>query len=345
MYVFPLTVDEFKRVIFAKQESLKGLRLTPNLAEAAEKGLLDGVALRFVHASRDSGSSIDAEQFFGPYLTNFTPILRAKGVEIYNEKIDRYLTRQDVVDNIVERFEAEHRPPWDRDRRYKALEHDIVLRQFILDKRPTHTESPLDANYWVVTLDFSLLRFDLKKTRDASQAVPVCLHPTALVHMLQFFEPRTTQFEETMVGSMGLPFLFQDFDAASERVTIRILAILSRFQNVGDLSSDTVVEIYMSDALRMRMASEEDPDEQIAAVQEALLEHDAKLRERERLEAEQELSTELRDASEEQARTLGAIREQLTEQETTVVEARRRLEKEQERTRYRETQISNLEGN
>ncbi len=324
LYVFPLTADEFRRVIVAKRESFKGLRLPANLADTAEKGLLDGVALRFVRAIKETGSAIDAESFFGPYLRNFSSILRGKGVELYNEKIDRYLTRQDVVDDIMARFEAENPPPSERHRRYKALEHDTVLRQFVLDKRPTQTESPLDAKYWVVTLDFSLLRFDRQKTRDASQNVPVCLHPTDLIHMLQFFEPRTTQFEETMIGSMRLPFIFQEFDSVAERVTIRILTSLSRFQNVGDLSSETVAEILTSDALRGRMASADDPDEQMTAVQEEILAHDARLREK--LEAEQETSKQLSDASDEQAGALGAIQEQLTEQQRVDAELRRELE-------------------
>jgi len=90
--------------------------------------------------------------------------------------------------------------------------------------------------------------------------------------MLQFWVPRTPQFEEAMLSSMKLPFLFREFDPDAERVTIRILEILGRFENVGDLPQETVTSVLLNEALRQRLSAESDMEKQVQLVKEALIE-------------------------------------------------------------------------
>jgi hypothetical protein len=96
--------------------------------------------------------------------------------------------------------------------------------------------------------------------------------------MLQFWLPRTAQFEEAVLGSLRWPFLFQDFDPAAERATIRILETLSRFENVGELPREVLTSILVNQALRQKLAVEGDVRKQVELVREALVEENEKVR-------------------------------------------------------------------
>src|SRR5262249_5300685 len=147
----------------------------------------------------------------------------------------------------------------------------VVLWYFIRDKRPPHVESPLEATYWVVTVDYHFLGFDAFRRRNSTRQVPICVHPTALIQMLQFWLPRTTEFEQAVLGSLRWPFLFQDFDPQAERVIIRILEALARFENVGDLPREVVANILLDDALRNKLSVERDVEKRVEFVKEALI--------------------------------------------------------------------------
>lgn len=276
LYVLPTTVDETRRVLHAYQKYLSDLRLTPNLAEASLDTSLSGIVQRYFEESKRSGSSLSAEIYFDPYIKNLLSIIRSKNVELFNEKVDQYKTDQNVIDDILAQMKFEKSRYGESAKTYEQLEHDMVLWHFVREKRPTALESPLDAKYWIVTVDFRFLGFDAYKRRELREAVQTCLHPTTLIQMLQFWMPRTQKFEEAMLSSMRLPFLFQEFDPAAERVTIRILEVLGRFENVGDLSKETITAILIKDALRQKLSSESDIKKQIELVKEALIEENQK---------------------------------------------------------------------
>jgi hypothetical protein len=82
--------------------------------------------------------------------------------------------------------------------------------------------------------------------------------------------------EEAMIGSMRLPFLFQEFDANAEKA-IHILEALGRFSNVGDLSKETISPILMKDVLRQKLSTESDIKKQVELVREALIEEHKRL--------------------------------------------------------------------
>ena len=272
LYVLPITIDETRRVLAAAEQELSGLRLTPNLADAALEAGLSGITRRFVEESKTTGGKLSPADYFYPYKTNLIQVLRDKGVEFFNAKIDDYKTEQEVIDDIMAQLEFEVRRYGKRAKTYEALEHDMVLWHFVQDKRPARVESPLEAKYFIVTVDYRFLGFDAFKRSEMEGSIPVCLHPSAFIQMLQFWVPRTPQFEEAMLSSMKLPFLFREFDPDAERVTIRILEILGRFENVGDLPQETVTSVLLNEALRQRLSAESDMEKQVQLVKEALIE-------------------------------------------------------------------------
>jgi hypothetical protein len=327
LYALPPTLDEMKRVIIAKEQSLRGLRLTANLAKAALETSLDGTARKFVEESRNRGFSVSAESYFEVYNRDLLSILRAKGVEFFNEDLTGYKKDQNVVDDILERMEFyKKRTVKTKIKTYEQVEHDMILWRFVKDKRPAYVESPLDAKYWITTIDYGFLGFDAYKRHRSTEGTAICLLPSTLIHMLQFWVPRTAQFEEAMLSSMRLPFFFQEFDRQAERTTIRILEALGRFENIGDLSNETITAILVNDALRQKLFSERNLDKQVELIKEALIEQSA-LADQKLKELSQEAKSLEAIVSERDTR-IGELLERTKNQEATLRETEDRLRAE-----------------
>ena len=217
---------------------------------------------------------------------------------------------------------------------YEELEHDMVLWHFVQSKRSSRLESPLDAKYWIVTVDFRFLGFDAFKTRKLEDGVQTCLHPTTLIQMLQFWIPRTPKFEEAMLSSMRLPFLFHEFDPNTEKVTIRILEALGRFANVGDLSKETITSILMKDVLRQKLSAESDVKKQVELIREALIEENQKTLEK--LRQTKQESEILQKKLDEKEDTIKKIEQQMGVQKAEFGEIKKLFEEER---KERETLI------
>jgi len=286
--VLPDTIDETRRTLAGYERRLADLQLRPNMATAVQamKDDFSGITNKFFEAAASAKGRLTAREYFEPYADSLVPLLRSKGVELHNADTSAYGTRQDVVDDILDLDEFEKRAHPDRPKTYEAIRHDVILWHFTNDRRPSRVDSPLDAGYWVATVDFRFIGFDRHKRRSAG--VPVCVHPTILIHMLQFWIGRTPAVETAILESL-LPMLPRQFDVESERVTISILKALSRFEDVEDLSSDSISSILVNKALRQRINSETPPDQVLEAVRDAVI-HQAMEAERQRDDAIRKLA-------------------------------------------------------
>ena len=64
------------------------------------------------------------------------------------------------------------------------------------------------------------------------------------------------------------------------RISHRILEVLSRFENIEDLSKEAIHSILNNDALRQRLSTESDEANEIEIVREALIEEERKAQEK-----------------------------------------------------------------
>ena len=270
--ITPDTIDEAKRSIAHTKAQLNGMPAGNNFTQAAMQGNFSGMTIRFLTERQNRNGELTAEDWFDPYLKNFVPIARDKGVELFNEKLNGYSTRQDVVDDIdlVRRYEE--RLPENRRKSYEKVQHDMVLWHFVNDKRPAYVESPADANCWILTVDYRLIGFDEHKQKRSQSRIPLCIHPTSLVQILQFWIPRTKDFEEAVLGSLRLPFLFQDFDIEAERTSLKILKGIGRFEGSEGLAQETITQVMLNDGLRSRLQNEQSEDAEVALIRDALVE-------------------------------------------------------------------------
>ena len=197
---------------------------------------------------------------------------REAGVELYNQKLDQYSMRQDVVDDIEMIMEHEReRYPEVRRKTYEKVAHDTILWHLVSDQRPPFVETPTDARDWILTVDFRLIGFDSFKRKKGDSNFPLCLHPTSLIQMLQFWVPRTHEFEEAMLGGLRLPFLFQEFDAKAEQTSLTILSRLGRFSGSESFSEDAVIDVVLNDGLRTRIDRGQPAQEEIELIRDAYL--------------------------------------------------------------------------
>ena len=270
--VLPLTLDEAKRTLLHYKEKLSRVDVTPLLGRATlqSENWLSGITQRFFQAAGKGRQRLSADAYFEPYLEDLLTIARSKGIELYNENAARFGTRQDVVDDILAR-QTHEKSKGDRAKSYKTIHHDVVLWHCVNDRRGAGSQGPLDATYWLVTLDFQLLGFDSFKHRGRASYVPVCIHPTVLVQLLQLWLPRDANVDRAMVNSLR-SMLPHRFDTDAEEVTVKIIESLSRYENADDLGETTVAEILMNQALRQRMRGEKDIDRQTQLVREAIIE-------------------------------------------------------------------------
>lgn len=274
LFIVPRTIEEARTSIASAKHRLSGIPAGGNFTQAALSVGISGMAESFLSARLRCGEKLTAEDWFDPYLTDFVAIARGKGVEFFNESLDSYAIRQDVIDDILYVQELETRLDQSRRKSYQKVAHDMILWHFVSDQRPAYIESPIDTRVWILTEDYRLIGFDEYKQKKSGSKIPLCLHPTSLIQLLQFWVPRTKEFEEAMLGSLRLPFLFQGFDVEAERTSLRILKGLGRFEGRDDISAETITSVILNDGLRARLQSEktENGDAEIALIRDALVE-------------------------------------------------------------------------
>jgi hypothetical protein len=312
LYVSPITLEEIKRVLSWEIDRFAGLTVSASVAQAvAGSHTLTGLTQRFIAEAARSTKPIGARDFFGPYMDDLIPILRRRGVDLFNENVDVYRTDQVVIDDLHEEeaYQAANRMRGAKP--YDTNLHDMVLWHFIKGKRPAVTESPLDATYWIVTGDYGFVGFDRHKS---GHSLPLCLDPAGLVQLLQFWVPRDEDLDRALVGSMRLPFLVLAFDAEAEKATTRILTTMSRFQDVGDIDDETLAKVLMNQALRQRIGEVKDEAEADALLREAFVEENRELadevkRQRDRADQAETVATEETRALEARLQHLSAALE------------------------------------
>ena len=277
LFVTTLTIDEAKHSISLARNKLAGLPRGMNFTRAALQADFSGMTKRFLEERVQRNAELTVYDWFDPYLNDLVSIAREKRIELFNERLDSYETNKNVVDDIrfvqeQERSRNERSGKY-RPKTYEMIRHDMILWHLVKDKRPTYVESPVDAEYWILTLDYRLISFDEQKQKHTNSNIPICIHPTSLIQLLQFWMPRTKEFEEAILGSMRLPFLFHEFDTEAERTSLRILEGIGRFEGSDQFSEETISQVMLNEGLRARINSEENGiANSVDPIQDALLE-------------------------------------------------------------------------
>lgn len=273
LFVFPETVTEATTVLSNVAASFGTHHYPPTLATAALRSNVSGVRAKYLEAAAQSDTRLSPKEYFSPYINNLASLLRAKGIEIIDRSLLVSRTDQEVVDDVLEleEWEKSHIAA-DRRKGYEAIMHDVYSWHCVNRYRPSHIDSPIDAQEWFITLDNRLLGFDAFKRKGGGKTVPVCIKPSTFIAYSQFWTPRSPEFEKALFGSLRLPLMFRQFDTHTEDVTLAILRRLSRFETVGDFSVDELQTLLLNDAVRSRFSEAKSEIEQQDLIQNQLLE-------------------------------------------------------------------------
>lgn len=254
-YVLPITLKEMQNALVSMQATVGDLRLTDSMSRVVILQNLHSLPGSYVEAARSASIPMSLRDFLDPYMKDPLPILRERGLEIYNDRnVDAYSIKQSVIDDISQQLEYEKEKYGIDAKTYAKLAHDMILWHYVNDKRPPIVDSPLEARYLVVTVDNRLVSFDSYKSRVKGRGLTACITPSAMISMLQFWTPRTEELEQAVVSSLR-PFFCRPRDSEVEKISIAILKTLSRYENVNDLSEETIANILTNNALRQRMES------------------------------------------------------------------------------------------
>lgn len=252
-YVFPGTLEEAQKTLANQMNLIRNIRVTNALAGAALTQPLPSIARKFFGAARSS-PGLTAEAFFQPYIDDLRTILMGKNIHVLDAHPSIYNVRQDVVDDVLSEQERERREvPEPKRKGYDTLLHDVVLWHAIKDRRGSDPDTPFDVEYWAVSLDWRLMTFDKTKRKANESKLPLVLHPSSLVQLIQFWIPRSPILEEGLVDSLRLSLYFQHFDHEDEKATIKVLDSISRFEHVSDLPESTLKLVLANKVLRGRL--------------------------------------------------------------------------------------------
>jgi hypothetical protein len=333
LYVTPRTIDEAKHSIGLAKERLTGFPRGANFNGATNQARFSGLDAKYLERRNEGGRCLSADEWFDPYLHNFVPLAREKGVELYNKKLEDYATRQDVVDDITSILKIEEKRG-SRGKSYPMVEHDMILWHLVNDNRPGYVESAVEAKDWILTLDFRLIGFDEHKMKRRGGKVPICIHPTSLIQLLQFWIPRTPEFEEAILGSMRLPFLFSDLDSEAERTSLRILKGIGRLEDNDQIPDTAISRVMLNDGLRSRLGEGESTDEEAKLIRDALVDELRSVAEEhkgqavtlaERLETKGSELEELKKATNQKENTIRELKARFSHEEEKVKDAQARI--------------------
>ncbi|MBA1245550.1 hypothetical protein [Pseudomonas japonica] len=263
LYVLPSTLDEVQRVLTSQIRLVEHIRTSRAMSRAALSQPLPSIAKKFLDAATKA-PGLSAETFFRPYVEDIRSVLEGKGIKILDANPAIYNFKQDVIDDVLTEMDREVLElPEAKRKGYETLLHDAVLWHAVKDRRSTNDHSPFDVEYWAVTIDWRLISFDRQKRSAKGSGLPLVLHPSSLIQLLQFWIPRSADLDDVLVDSLRMSLYFQSFDAEDEKVTVKILESISRFENVGDFTETTIKVMLTNQALRGRLKNSSASNEEV----------------------------------------------------------------------------------
>jgi hypothetical protein len=334
-YVLSITLEEARHTINSYESKLNGFILTPEIAHLLSESAsnFSGITIKYIEEAVNSRTRLSPKDYFRPYRENLIDICRSKGIEPINDGLlDQLRTDQKVIDDIYDPNSKEliSKKP------YEVLLHDTVFWHFINRKRESTYRTPIEAESWIVTLDYGFMVFDRKKANGRNK-IPICIHPTALIQLLQLWVPRTRKLEEAMVCAIK-PMIPAFVDSSAEESAIKVISTINRFENSDDIPIETINAIYLNESIRSRVLHAKEIEDQIAIVKEALIGELKKAHEllREKISEKSELEQQIEQGAknaEEKEREIENRDEQLVQ----------KLDEAQKRIKELEDNAKNIE--
>lgn len=269
-YILPTTLEEIRKVVSYQLENLKRHRYSPRLAKAAvQSGMRSSIAAKYFAQSAKTENGLSPDAYFLPFTDGLLKNLESKGIKILEWPTIHYPMDDRVVQEQITLWEREEKKPEHKRKRYEAIEHDLIFWFSIHDHRDGNADSALEERHWGVTIDWSMIQFDQVKRRQKESKLPVVLHPTNLVQLLQFWVPRDATLESGIMEAIKLPLLFGDFDANDEKATIELIQALSTYKDIDGIEVDVLSSMLADKALKQKIIDADSQNDAIIKIVES----------------------------------------------------------------------------
>ncbi|HHZ9433152.1 TPA: hypothetical protein ACWLZK_000457 [Klebsiella quasipneumoniae] len=269
-YILPTTLEEIRKVVSYQLDNLKRHRYSPSLARAAvQSGMRSSIAAKYFAESAKTETGLSPDAYFLPFTDGLLRNLESKGIKILEWPTVHYPTDERVVKEQLTIWEREEKKPENKRKRYEAIEHDLIFWFSIHDHRDGNADSALEENYWGVTIDWSVIQFDQLKRKKKESKLPVVLHPTNLVQLLQFWVPRDATLESGIMEAIKLPLLFGDFDVNDEKATIELIQALSTYKDIEGIDGEILSSMLADKALKQKIIDADSHNDTIIEIIES----------------------------------------------------------------------------
>lgn len=269
-YILPTTLEEIRKVVSYQLDNLKRHRYSPSLAKAAvQSGMRASIAAKYFAESAKTENGLSPDAYFLPFTDGLLKNLESKGIKILEWPTLQYPTDERVISDQLTLWGREEKKPESKRKRYEAIEHDLIFWFSINDHRDGSADSALEETYWGVTIDWSMIHFDQVKRKRKESKLPVVLHPTNLVQLLQFWVPRDATLESGIMETIKLPLLFGDFDVNDEKATIELIQALSTYKNINDIEVEILSSMLADKALKQKIIDADSQNDKIIEIIES----------------------------------------------------------------------------
>jgi len=281
LYVAPITLNEARASLTRIRDKWSSVKVTENLAKISEEISL--IPYKFIEITNRTKKSPDILILMDDQINCLQSILKSDGIDLFNQKIEFPSTSQIITGDIVEQLEYEKNRkikfPGRSPKQYEQWDHDITMWHFVQEKRPAVIDSPPDAQYWILTEDYSFLSYDFRKRRKGHLYAPICISLFNLVQILQFWSPRSKELESALVTNLNHSIAFKGFDVDAEIAANRIVRQLSHYENFSELSEESIEMMLTNKTLKQKMLKESDESKQYTIIDGALIDEVNRLKE------------------------------------------------------------------
>lgn len=263
--VTPWTVAEFQASLARSREYLERHPVPPTefAALAADATSEEDFVTAYWRRVRDQ-PGLTARDFMDLY-SELEPHLDRLGIQVLDEGCDR-------IDRTPDRTAREvgvlEKVVHGRARGPEQLSHDVRHRRLVRQLRGTGHRTFSDFGAIFLTHDSVLPRYDYAARGRDSAEVPFCISAGSWFQVVEAFRPKSEDLEQALSDLLASPYVRYRETLSKDKAQ----AVAARLALYKDATPELAAKVFMNTATLPELEQTTTPEEQSAAIDEAILE-------------------------------------------------------------------------
>jgi hypothetical protein len=223
----------------------------------------------------------------------------------------------------------------DKWRHPDLITHDVKHRLLIKRLRGDGNRTFANAGYWFLTHDRVLPRYDSRAEKASVKGqprLPFCVSAGAWFQVVEAFRPKTSDFAQTLADVIASPYIHPRTSITKESAQ----AVVARVALYEGGSPELAARVFMNSAAMSEIERKKEPEEQAAAIDDAIVAAAKTVQEEARLAREEAVRESERAAAlaaQAADRVAASERDKAAAIEAAHTDAQEAISKEQERAR------------